>query len=207
MRNFYLLTSIILCLNTFADETKRVKYEYKNRDHTTLEVVGTVASVYGISWALYPLTQWDTVKRKGSTQNYKKNFGQIVFDQDEPFWNWIIHPYSGSQLFLLYRGLGYAKISSMGLAFISSGLFEFAVEIYTEPASVQDLYQTPIIGSLFGYWIETFTVPWLNSDNIYLRGLAHVLNPTTLLGFNESRITMLPIISKNKNGLFFSMDF
>ena len=37
----------------------------------------------------------------------------------------------------------------LGVDFIQSTLFEFLIEIYTEPASIQDLIQTPILGSLF----------------------------------------------------------
>jgi hypothetical protein len=42
------------------------------------------------------------------------------------------------------------------MAAISSALFEFTVEVYTEPASVQDLYQTPILGSILGLGLEMF---------------------------------------------------
>lgn len=188
--------------------TAEYRYGYINRRHTTEESLKHIAAIYGVTWVVYPLTQPDVVKNKGSWKNYRRNFGQLVFDKDEPFWNWFVHPISGSQLYLYYRANGYSRIDSMGMAFISSTLFEFTVEIYTEPASVQDLYQTPVIGSFLGVGLENLSLYLLNSGNAFGRTLGHILNPATLFWFYEGKVQIVPQTNfNNRHGLLFTMEF
>lgn len=184
------------------------RYGYIDRRHSTEESLKHIAAIYGVTWVVYPLTQPDVVRKKGSWENYRRNFGQLVFDKDEPFWNWFVHPISGSQLYLYYRANGYNRIDSMGMAFISSTLFEFTVEIYTEPASVQDLYQTPVIGSLLGYGLENLSMYLLNSGNAFSRVLGHIINPATLFWFYEGKVQIIPQTNlNNSHGLLFTMEF
>lgn len=183
-------------------------YTYIDREHTTKENLKHISGIYAFTWFVYPLTQLDTFKNDGSFKNYKKNFGKIVFDQDEPFWNWFVHPISGSQLFLYYRANGYSRIDSLTMSFISSTLFEFTVEIYTEPASVQDLYQTPILGAVLGMGVEHLSLWLLNSGNTFGKVIGHIINPSTLFWYYEGKISLTPDFDgKGKVGLNFSMDF
>lgn len=182
-------------------------YGYINRPHSTSESLKHIAAIYGVTWAIYPLTQPEVFREKGSFTNYKNNFGKLVFDRDEPFWNWFVHPISGSQLYLYYRANGYTRIDSLGMAAISSTLFELTVEIYTEPASVQDLYQTPVIGSILGLGIENLSMYLLNSGNTFGKVLGHILNPSTLFWFYEGKIQLVPRYDGKTTGLNFSMDF
>ncbi len=146
-------------------------------------------------------------KEQGSWSNYRNNFAKIVFDQDQPFWNWLVHPLAGSQLFLFYRANGYRKENSLAMAFISSALFELTVEIYSEPASIQDLYQTPVLGSLIGLGIENLSLYLLNnSNNIFAHILGHAINPSTLFWFYDGKIIVTPQINpqdKNKSAALF----
>ena len=186
----------------------KYRYTYIDRRHSTSESVKLIAAMYGVTWAIYPLTQPDVVKNEGSFKKYKRNFGQLVFDQDEPFWNWFVHPLSGSQLYLFYRANGYSRSSALGMAFISSTLFEFTVEIYTEPASVQDLYQTPILGSVMGLGLEKLSLYLLNTGNPVGKVLGHILNPSTLFWFYEGKVLINPMVSrKGLQGLQLTMDF
>ncbi len=185
-----------------------VFYKYKDRDHRAKEISKDLGIIYGLTWLIYPLTQPDVVREKGSWVKYRHNFGQLVFDQDEPFWNWFVHPISGSQLFLYYRARGYSRSSALGLAFISSTLFEFTVEIYTEPASMQDLYQTPILGSVLGIGIEYMSLALLNSGNPFGIFFGHLINPCTLFPFFEQKILLTPTVFQNKApGLLFVGEF
>ncbi|MBK26867.1 MAG: hypothetical protein CME70_22890 [Halobacteriovorax sp.] len=183
-------------------------YGYTNRPHTLKESALHLSAIYGLSWALYPITQPEVFREKGSIKNYRYNFGRLVFDRDEPFWNWFVHPITGSQLYLYYRANGYNRVDSLGMAFISSTLFEFTVEIYTEPASVQDLYQTPVIGSVIGLGLENLSLYLLNTGNAFGRFLGHVLNPSTLFWFYEGKIQLIPKYNGKKTGsLTLMMDF
>lgn len=181
---------------------------YVDRNHTTSENLNNIAIIYGLSWAAYPLTQPEVFREKGSWKKYGNNFGELVFDRDEPFWNWFVHPISGSQLFLYYRANGYSRIDSLAMTFVSSTLFEFTVEIYTEPASIQDLFQTPVLGSLLGLGLENLSMYLLNSGNLAGKVLGHVLNPSTLFWFYEGKVQITPNISQSRiNGLNVVVDF
>ena len=182
-------------------------YGYKNRSHTMNENLKQIAGIYGVTWLIYPLTQPSVVKENGSFKNYRDNFGKLVFDKDEPFWNWFVHPISGSQLFLYYRANGYSRVDSLATAFISSTLFEFTVEIYTEPASVQDLYQTPILGSILGVGLENLSMYLLNTGNAFGRFFGHVINPATLFWFYEGKVRFIPQYNDKQASATFIFEF
>ncbi len=160
-----------------------------------------IGGIYLVSWPLYYASQPAEFREEGSFKKFGDNFGEIVFDNDEPFWNWIVHPYSGTQLFLYYRANGYSRLDSFKMTFISSTLFEFLVEIYTEPASAQDIYQTPILGSLGGLVFENTSMYLLNSDYRLLRIVGHILNPATLFWFYEGKTLVTPIIEPKTKSL------
>ncbi len=174
----------------------KYNYQYNDRKHKWKEGSAHLAGVYAVSWLVYPLSQPKIFKNKGSFKHYKKNFGQLAFDQDEPFWNWFVHPLSGSQLFLYYRANGYSRSSALGMAFLSSTLFEFTIEIYTEPASFQDLYQTPILGAVLGVGIEKISLYLLNTGNPMGKFFGHLINPSTLFWFYEGKVLVNPIVSR-----------
>ncbi len=180
--------------------TRERKYSwgYIDRSHSARETGRHLLGIYGVTWLVYPLSQPDVVKDRGSWDNYKNNFGKLVFDRDEPFWNWFVHPISGSQLFLYYRANGYDRTSAFALAAISSTLFEFTVEIYTEPASVQDLYQTPTLGAVLGIALENMSMYLLNTGNLFGRVMGHFLNPSTLFWFYEGKVILTPEVDLNK---------
>jgi hypothetical protein len=183
-------------------------FSYIDRPHSWAERSKHLGAVYALSWGLYPATQPDVVRNNGSFKKYRHNFGQLVFDQDEPFWNWIVHPISGSQLFLLYRSLGYSRPEALGMTFVSSTLFEFTIEIYTEKASIQDLYQTPVIGSIMGVGIENLSLYLLNSGNLLGTFFGHLINPATLFWFYEGKIRLTPVYRPGgASGLNFAMEF
>ncbi|AYF45287.1 hypothetical protein BALOs_2289 [Halobacteriovorax sp. BALOs_7] len=173
----YLLPFLLLLgSNSLAQES----YFYKDREHTKQEFFEDLSFVFGLSLIAYPLTQWDTVKNEGSLEVYRKNFGRIVFDRDEPFWNYMVHPYTGSQMFLYYRARSYSYSDSLALTFVSSTVFEFFIEVYTEPASVQDLYQTPVLGAVMGYGFEKLSMELLNNGGSVSIFFGHLINPMTL---------------------------
>ncbi|MFZ4714405.1 MAG: DUF3943 domain-containing protein [Bacteriovoracaceae bacterium] len=192
------------------ESQKRVltRYEYIDRSHTYGEIGEHLAIAYGGMVGGYLLTQYDTIKENGSWKNYGNNIGNLSNDKDNPIWNLVGHPYTGSQTFLFYRALGYERLHSMHMAFWTSFLFETTIEIYTEKASVQDLYQTPILGSALGYGFERLSLFLLNNDNSTIfKVVGHIINPMTFFGFTEVQTTIYPEISKNRQGLFLLVSF
>ena len=183
------------------------QYTYIDRDHTSAENWRHIGIIYGVSWILYPATQPSVFFDQGSFRNYRRNFGHLVFDKDEPFWNWLVHPFSGSQLYLYYRANGYRRIDAMAMTFVSSTLFEFTVEIYTEPASIQDTYQTPVLGSILGVAIENLSLFLLNTGNFAGKFFGHLINPSTLFGFYKGKIQVHPFYDGQKSGAFLRATF
>lgn len=175
--------------NKLAD---KYMYTYQDQEHTFKENAKQIGAIYAVSWIVYPAAQPGTFKNDGSWKKYSNNFGRVVFDSDEPVWNWLIHPATGSQLYLYYRANGYSQKQSLLMTTISSTLFEFTIEIYTEPASIHDLYQTPILGSIGGFVIENISLYLLNSEYSVGRFFGHLINPMTLFWFYEGKVKFIP---------------
>lgn len=172
--------------------TSNVIYSYVDRDHSMQENLSHLAGIYVVSWGLYYATQPSTFRDNGSWSNFRRNFGKVVFDKDEPYWNWYMHSLSGSQLYLYYRANGYNTTSAIQMSLTSSLLFEFFIEAYTEPASIQDLVQTPVIGGILGYGIEHLSLALLNLNHPLARFAGHLLNPATLFWFYEGEVQIIP---------------
>jgi hypothetical protein len=66
----------------------------------------------------------------------------------------VLHPYWGSAYYLDARGRGFGRWGSFWYSFFASGLYEFGSEAFAEPASIQDIFVTPIAGSLLGLALE-----------------------------------------------------
>jgi hypothetical protein len=186
--------------------TQLYRYGYSEREHTTEESLKTLGVVYGLTWVFYPLVQPKVFKVQNGFQHYKNNFGKVVFDKDEPIWNFFVHPLTGSQLYLLYRAQGYSRMGALGMTTITSTLFELTVEILTEPASFQDLYQTPVLGTVLGLGIETASMSLLNSGNSVAKILGHIINPATLLPLYEGRTLIIPTFEQEDKGAMIRME-
>lgn len=73
-----------------------------------------------------------------------------TMDRDAAHWNFIIHPVFGSELYVLARNHNCSWWQSLLYAGAMSTFWEFVTEGYYERASWQDLFITPIAGSLLG---------------------------------------------------------
>lgn len=181
-----------------GEPSENRRFSYQERDHEAHEMATHVGVTYAAAWMVYPVTQPAIYTgEKGSWVQYRKDFGRLVYDQDEPFWNWMVHPLSGSQLYLFYRGMGYDSKSAFGMTTLSSALFEFTVEVYSEPASIQDLYQTPVFGSLLGMGIEEVSVELLNSGSPVGEFFGRVINPTSYF-MDPGPLKVVPLTDFNR---------
>ena len=187
---------------------KSERFKIVERAQTQKEIVEQVGFVYSISLLLYGATQWDVIKRDGSSKKYWDHFGEIVFDNDQPVWNWYVHPFSGSLIFQYYRFKGHNKRDATLYTFISSALFEFTGEIYTEPSSMQDLYQTPIFGAVVGLAFENISIYLHNLDNPVASFFGYVFNPFFLFEKNEQELMVHSSTNfKNNVGVNVSWNF
>jgi hypothetical protein len=97
----------------------------------------------------------------GWTSEQKKDYSFSVWwektthpenDSDTFYMNYILHPYWGGAYFVRARERGYNNWQSFGYSAMLSTLFEFGVEAMAEEPSKQDLWVTPVIGSMVGLY-------------------------------------------------------
>jgi hypothetical protein len=106
------------------------------------------------------VTKWeDDGERKSLSQKWKENVkAGPVWDEDEFFINYIGHPVSGAWYYTLARNDGFDEFDSfLYSVFLSTFVWEYGYEAFAEIPSIQDLFSTPIIGSLMGegmYYLE-----------------------------------------------------
>lgn len=216
------LTNFILLLLIFkstlgidlasAKNIERKGYYYPEKNYSAAESLMHIGKVYALSIAVYSATQYDTIRTEGHLKRYKQNIGRVHFDTDEDIWNLYAHTASGSQMYLFYRANGYPRKKSVFMTFISSTLFEFTIETYTEAASWQDIYQTPVLGSTVGYLIEIASMKLLNHGTPVSKFLGHLINPFTLFNFYKGgsghASKIIPTIDDNKVvGITVQVDF
>ena len=72
------------------------------------------------------------------------------FDYDNFFFNYIAHPIDGSEFYLAARNRKLTWWQSFAYATAVSCVFEFFIESAYEGASWQDLWITPVSGSVIG---------------------------------------------------------
>jgi hypothetical protein len=73
-------------------------------------------------------------------------------DSDVFYINYILHPYWGASYFVRARERGFNNWQSFGYSTLLSTLFEFGIEAMAEEPSKQDLWVTPVIGSMVGMY-------------------------------------------------------
>ncbi len=73
------------------------------------------------------------------------------WDHDNPIFNYVLHPYAGAAYFMAARDAGFNFYRSMLYsAIISTVGWEFGIEAFMERPSIQDIFVTPIVGSVIG---------------------------------------------------------
>ncbi len=73
------------------------------------------------------------------------------WDHDKFYFNYLLHPYAGAAYFMAARSCGYNFYQSMLYsALISTVFWEFGIEAFMERPSYQDLFVTPVVGSIIG---------------------------------------------------------
>lgn len=73
------------------------------------------------------------------------------WDHDKFIFNYVLHPYAGAAYFMAARSCGFNFWQSMLYsAAISTIGWEFGIEACMERPSYQDIFVTPIVGSLMG---------------------------------------------------------
>ena len=73
------------------------------------------------------------------------------WDHDNPMFNMVLHPYSGAAYFMAARSCGFSFWGSLLFSTcISTVAWEFGIEAFMERPSYQDIFITPLVGSVIG---------------------------------------------------------
>lgn len=89
-------------------------------------------------------------KEQYSLSKWWDNVSNPTWDKDDFFLNYVTHPYWGAAYFVRARERGYTNWQSFWYSAMLSSMYEFGAEALFEPASIQDLIVTPVLGSLLG---------------------------------------------------------
>ena len=203
----FLILFFFLSGGVFAENKKF--YLPEARTHSSGEIAGDVGFLYLAHWAGYFALFKILDDAGGSLEKYRENFflNNIQWwDGDSFCWNFIGHPYIGSQTYLYYRARGYSKSESFWGSFAASFLFESTIEVFHEGFSFNDAVITPTLGYLLGNWIEKKSIQMINSDNKLHQTVARIINPCLNFAFYEG-ITFAPVISSKNIGFMLYCKF
>lgn len=166
------------------------------------------ATVFAAQAATYYITQRRIIEQHGSWQNWLENPLHPHFDKDNFDFNVVKHSFVGQYYYLFYRSRGYTERQAFFWSFGSSLLFEFGIETFTERPSFQDIYQTPVFGTILGFGTERLSNYFEEVGTIPASLLAYVLNPFKLLPDRYGNYRLHPVaIPRGGVGVAAAVDF
>ncbi|WP_299690702.1 DUF3943 domain-containing protein [uncultured Vibrio sp.] len=121
----------------------------------TYTILGLSVATVGLMTLLpESITKWDDDQRDLSAlgKKWKENVSAgPVWDRDEHFLNYIMHPYFGGVYYTSARHAGFDEFESFIYSWTMSTFFwEYGVEAFAEVPSWQDIFITPFFGAVVG---------------------------------------------------------
>ncbi|MGD8112236.1 DUF3943 domain-containing protein [Vibrio sp. TRT 21S02] len=121
----------------------------------TYTILGLSVATVGLMTLLpESITKWDEESRDLSKlgSKWKDNVSEgPVWDRDEHFLNYIMHPYFGGVYYTAARHAGFNEFESFVYsATMSTFFWEYGVEAFAEVPSWQDIFITPFFGAVVG---------------------------------------------------------
>ena len=122
-------------------------------------------TIFGLSIATVGLmtllpedvTNWDPedTNLKGLGKKWWDNVSEgPVWDKDDHWLNYIMHPYFGGVYYTAARHSGFNEWESfLYSATMSTFFWEYGVEAFAEVPSIQDIIVTPLFGAAVGEWM------------------------------------------------------
>lgn len=106
---------------------------------------------------LQALPEDDTNFERGDPDfgKWHHNVSNPVWDKDDFFVNYVLHPYWGAAYYIRGRERGLSRWQALGYSALLSAIYEFGAEAMFEPVSYQDLFITPLAGWLLGEYVFT----------------------------------------------------
>ena len=101
------------------------------------------------------ISNWSAEDKKNyDFGKWSRNVSNPSWDEDKWWINYVLHPYWGSAYYLDARGRGLSRWGAFTFSLFASSLYEFGTEAFAEEPSIQDIFVTPIAGSLLGMVLE-----------------------------------------------------
>ena len=121
----------------------------------TANYIGAAIVAFGILWvAPESFSKWDKdkMREEGIFTRWLENVkAGPIWDEDNFYLNWIVHPWAGAVYYTAARGSGLKWWESFLFStFMSTLLWEYGVEAFAEIPSWQDIIITPVLGSAIG---------------------------------------------------------
>jgi hypothetical protein len=156
----------------------------------------------------YWLTQEEIIREHGSWKNWIQHPLMPHFDKDNFDYNIVKHSFVGHYYYLFYRSRGYSERSAFFWTVGSSALFEFAIETYTERPSFQDLYLTPVFGTILGMGMERMSRYFHSLHTLPTSLIGYIFNPMTLIPGEQCECSMTPSVSvRGEPGVVVTLGF
>lgn len=124
----------------------------------TYTILGlSVATVGLMTFLPESITSWTAEDRDFSnlSQKWWDNVSDgPIWDKDEHYLNYVMHPYFGGVYYTAARHAGFQEFESFLYSFAMSTFFwEYGVESFAEIPSIQDIIVTPLFGAAVGEWM------------------------------------------------------
>ncbi len=161
------------------------------------EVAFNFGVVYTAAWAFYLVQQNKTILDHGSFENWATHWYQPHFDNDSFEYNLFKHTAVGSMYYQFYRSRGYDVKRAFAWSFLSSLAFEFTIETVTEQPSFQDIYQTPVYGTILGIGLEKLSQACHRTETAIGHVCGYLLDPFTLIP-RTPKFALTPSISRDR---------
>ncbi len=197
-----LFVSMALAPVILAETSPSSDYKQKLEDNfSDSEKLMNFGYVYGAQWLIYYGSQGETIRDKGSFQNWHENMTKPHFDKDHFNYNLIKHTGVGQYYYQFYRSRGYTQKDSFQWAALSSLAFEFTIETVTERPSYQDIYQTPVFGSIVGMGFERVSLYMHSLETWPTTIIGYLFDPFTALPSSHYQLGLYPIKQNDKAAL------
>lgn len=125
------------------------------KQNTAVLVGAFVSTLFVLELLPEDATSWNRAELQ-QTPFYERWYKNIFvrgpeWDHDNPIFNYVLHPYAGAVYFMSSRSCGYNFAASMLYsACVSTIGWEYGIEACMERPSIQDLFITPLVGSMIG---------------------------------------------------------
>ncbi|KAF0191268.1 MAG: hypothetical protein FD165_2038 [Gammaproteobacteria bacterium] len=94
-------------------------------------------------------------KENFSIGKWKDHIRHVVWDHDEWYINYILHPYWGAAYYVRAQQRGFGPAGSFWYSAMLSTIYEFGAEAIFERPSIQDMIFTPVGGAFVGDYFMT----------------------------------------------------